>query len=255
MLDHFQRTRKLYRDEVAPILEFSSKQRLDIMAALASGKKVLDVGCVDHDAGAMNSKEWFLHGRLADTAASVKGLDYEHDGVRGMREMGFDVVQGDSENFDLGEKFDMVVAGQIFEHLTNHRGALDSMRRHLNDGGAAVISVPNSGGLFYFAATLIFGHETDSWDHTCMFTPINFFVLLRKCGFAAKRIVLCQPSGTTYIHDSPWQRATAAVGNSVYRAACLLRKSFAREMVIVAEPCADNDAAPPISAEGQNSRR
>lgn len=232
-------------------MEFSSKQRLDILASLARGKKVLDIGCVDHEVGGRDAKsEWFAHARIAQTAASVTGLDYDKEGVREMCEMGFDAVHANAENFDLGEKYDIVTAGEVLEHIPNHRGALNSIRRHLAADGKLVVTVPNSGGIFYLACSLVYGHETDGWDHTCMFTPVTISVLLKKCGFRAKRIILCQPFGGSYDHKVLWMKIAAAAGNFVYRIACMLRMCFARYLIVVAEPCDDEqNTAPTASAE------
>lgn len=229
-------SRKFHREKVAPILEFSSRKRLDIVVDIAKGAKVLDMGCVGHEAPEKEGDEWSLHSRLLRAASSVKGLDYDREGVEAMCKMGYDVVAADAENFDLGEKFDMVVAGEFVEHITNHRGFLNSVRGCLNDGGKLVLTTPNSNGLFYFASTLVFGHEIDGiGDHTCMFTPLTISVMLRKCGFRPTRIILCQPFAM-YNHKSLLMRAVATMGNIVYRAACILRRGYASKLIVVAEP-------------------
>ena len=237
MIDHFAITRKFWRAEVVPLLEFSTMHRLDILASLVGGKRILDIGCIDHDVvNRTAASDNLPHARLVKAAASVKGLDYLPEGVERMRKMGFDVVDGNAENFDLGGKFDAVVAGEVVEHLCNHRGFLDSARRHLNEDGELILTVPNSGGLFYFACNVLFGHETDSWDHTCMFTPTNISVLLQKCGFRARRIILCQPAARSYEHNRLWMRFLASAGNIAYRLACFVRVSFARQLIVVAKP-------------------
>lgn len=237
-INHFERTRNVYRDEVAPILEFSPRHRVDQLISLAAGKKVLDLGCVDHEIGNTNS-EHFLHGRLAQAAKSIKGLDYELSEIQSLLDLGFNVEQGDVENFDLrGEKFDIVIAGEIIEHLTNPRGMLDSARKHLNEGGKMVISTSNGIGLFYFASTLLFGHEIDSWDHTCLYTPITMTRLLKKCGYRTERVVLYQPIAP-YPHNKAWMHLAAKMGNMAYRVATVMRKNFARSFMVIAEPIPD----------------
>lgn len=241
MLDHFSRTRRFFRDKVAPVLQFSKLQRMDIVASLVGGKSVLDIGCADHEIDGRAADSAILpHALLARAAKSVKGLDYEAEEVCKMREMGFDVVQGNAEGFDLSEKFDAIVAGEVVEHLCNHRGFLESARRHLNDDGKLIITVPNSGGCFYIACTLLFGHETDGWDHTCMFTPTNISVLLKKCGYQTEKIILSQPPGLTYPHNSLWMRLASSAGNFVYRLACVLRINFSRHLIVVAKPVKHN---------------
>jgi 2-polyprenyl-3-methyl-5-hydroxy-6-metoxy-1,4-benzoquinol methylase len=82
-----------------------------------------------------DEKAWRLHGLIAERAASVVGVDYDRQAVEQLRAKGFDVRVGNVENLDLGRRYEVVVAGELFEHLTNHRSFLDSVRRHLAPGG------------------------------------------------------------------------------------------------------------------------
>jgi hypothetical protein len=46
----------------------------DLLAARVTGQRVLDLGCVEHDAARAATDTW-LHAHLVRTAASVVGLD------------------------------------------------------------------------------------------------------------------------------------------------------------------------------------
>ena len=59
---------------------------------------------------------------LKDAASEALGFDYEEAEVAKLRDMGFDAVAGDATNFDLDRKFDVVVAGEILEHVLSARG-------------------------------------------------------------------------------------------------------------------------------------
>ena len=92
------------------------------------GKSVLDIGCV----AANRLQE--LHLQLRQVATSCVGMDISKaDGV----------VHGDAQNFDLGRTFEVIVAGEVIEHLADLRGFLNSAARSLVQGGRLIITTPN----------------------------------------------------------------------------------------------------------------
>jgi SAM-dependent methyltransferase len=63
--------------------------------------------------------------------------------VKVLNAKGFDVVLADAQNFDLGRTFDVIVAGDIIEHLGDLNGFLTSCKKHLRPNGRLLISTPN----------------------------------------------------------------------------------------------------------------
>jgi SAM-dependent methyltransferase len=58
------------------------------------------------------------------------------------------LIQGNAENFDLGQgRFDLVVSFQVIEHLYNPGAMLDKVRAHLKPGGVFLVTTPNLSGL------------------------------------------------------------------------------------------------------------
>jgi SAM-dependent methyltransferase len=58
------------------------------------------------------------------------------------------LIQGNAENFDLGQgRFDLVVSFQVIEHLYNPGAMLDKVRAHLKPGGIFLVTTPNLSGL------------------------------------------------------------------------------------------------------------
>lgn len=58
------------------------------------------------------------------------------------------LIQGNAENFDLGQgRFDLVVSFQVIEHLYNPGAMLDNVRAHLKPGGLFLVTTPNLSGL------------------------------------------------------------------------------------------------------------
>lgn len=107
------------------------------------GKKVLDLGCVQHDARFALSKKW-LHKAILDVAAEVHGLDLDETGVASLEEMGYKSISvGDAQNFELKQSYDIIVAGDLIEHLHNVGGFLESCTRHMTEDSKLIICTPN----------------------------------------------------------------------------------------------------------------
>ena len=234
-MDHFKATRSFYLDKVKPKIKYSRRGRIDILLDYVEDKRVLDLGCVEHDVVIEEKPDWWLHGLIKKRAKSVLGVDYDNAAVDCLKSRGYDVCTADVENMDLNNQFDVVVAGELFEHLTNHRSFLDSVSRHLNSEGLFIASMPNANSLNYFMQSLIYGHEVDAWDHTSFFTPLTLCVMLKKCGFTPEEIVLYQPD-EIYHHEQHIRRIFAYLFNRFQQAICWMRPSLARGLIIVARP-------------------
>jgi 2-polyprenyl-3-methyl-5-hydroxy-6-metoxy-1,4-benzoquinol methylase len=153
------------------------KTRYEIIKTLVKGKDVLDLGCVNHDAKT-ESDEFWLHKFLIKHAKKVTGLDNDKKELEKLNRKGYRIIYGDAENFDLKKKFDVVVAGELIEHLSNPGNFLQSCKRNLKDDGIIIITTPNA---FSFRNHLrgVFGGVVPTNDeHTFWFTPIT---LKRLC--------------------------------------------------------------------------
>jgi len=103
---------------------------------------ILDIGCVQHTLKNIKSDSW-LHGRLAERFNDVVGIDYLEEEIQELKKLGYNVKYGDAENFELNEKFDTIVAGELIEHLSNPGKFLDCCRKHLKDNGKLILTTPN----------------------------------------------------------------------------------------------------------------
>ena len=170
--------------EVSAVIETrTSKERIEnFIAALVSGKKVLDVGCVDHMAKRETQSTW-LHRHLADRASSILGLDILEDEVRQLAAKGYRVVCGDALTVDLSDQFDVIVAGELIEHVDNPGGFVANMARHLKPDGMFVITTPNPFYAYHFIEFMVTSPE-GRWnpEHVSWFCPFVIENLLKRHG-------------------------------------------------------------------------
>lgn len=119
-------------------------QKQMLLTHLAAGKSVLDIGCIDHSADAALSLDisW-PHGRLRNVATEVVGVDILAEDAARLNGLGYDIRVGDAEAFDLGRTFDLVIAGDIIEHLGRPADLLETMARHMHADSLGVITTPN----------------------------------------------------------------------------------------------------------------
>lgn len=110
-----------------------------VMLSLIGGsKRVLDVGCAAGD----------LARALRARGCTVSGVELDADASRAAAPDLARLVVGDLAQLDLAEAFtgtlfDVVVFGDVLEHLTDPLRTLRQVRPLLAQGGYVVVSVPN----------------------------------------------------------------------------------------------------------------
>ena len=162
--------------------------RIAYLRGLAAGKRVIHIGFADaryrdlHDA----NDRW-LHAHLAEVTTSLVGLDLDEQGVVEARERGMEAYSVDCCNpaavAALGlEPADLVIAGEIIEHLDAPGLFLDALRPLCADDGTLVITTPNAAGWVNPLASLL-SYEVNHPDHMVMFTWFTLTNLLRRHGW------------------------------------------------------------------------
>ena len=123
-------------------------QRLEFINEICSGKKVLHLGCTNapYTREAIDS-DMLLHFELEKIAASVYGLDADADGLATLRSHGTkNLYLADLEDLgslDLNESFDVIVAGEMIEHLNNPGLFLNGIKRFMNAETKLLITTIN----------------------------------------------------------------------------------------------------------------
>ncbi len=113
-----------------------------------------------------DSESELAHRHLAKTAKSCLGVDVLSEEVEYLNSLGFNVVCLDLTRETLPQKFDLVVCGDVVEHLDAPGPFLSSISKLLRPGGKLVITVPNPWYINNLLKTFLNGSPlVDSVDH------------------------------------------------------------------------------------------
>jgi methionine biosynthesis protein MetW len=119
---------------------YSSHAQILRLVGEGNGRRLLDVGSAQGVLAQRFTERNFevtcIEGN-AELAAAAKGKC--HQMIVADLDQGLPALTG---------QFDVIVYGDILEHLKNPSGVLESLNRHLNPSGKVVISVPNFVHLF-----------------------------------------------------------------------------------------------------------
>jgi SAM-dependent methyltransferase len=118
--------------------------KADFIVGLCRDKRVLDVGCIERssEAALALGDDW-LHHRISRVARATVGLDLLERDAAVLNARGYDVRTGNAERFDLGDRFDVVVASDLIEQLSDIGSFLNSAKRHMRPDSLFVITTPN----------------------------------------------------------------------------------------------------------------
>ncbi len=136
-------------------------------------KNVLDIGCVGI-ANTHGHREW-LNGLIRRSARFVFGIDNNIEGIKRLKKRGYSCAVADAEDFSLPYKFDVVVASEIIEHLSNNGQFLDGVKRHLHRDGLLILTTPNARFPSHFILS-----KSHVEGHVCTFTMQLLCHLLQR---------------------------------------------------------------------------
>lgn len=208
--------------------------RINYIVGLCKGKRVLDVGCGDHDIAHEHQPDW-LHKNICKVARETVGLEYDVELADSLVKLGYNVIHGDAQTIDLSERFgtfDIVVLGEIIEHVVNPGTLLLNMRRHLAPGGMIVLSTPNATAFSNFLQVLFIGHEHLNDDHTMGFTKKNMDAFLAKLGFEVIDFRYCNYALYRY-HKTSLLQLQAYLTYPLYILMSLLRSGFSHDLIYI----------------------
>jgi SAM-dependent methyltransferase len=178
---------------VTEMLEISTRfvpDRLQFLCGLCRGRSVLHLGFADalvYEESLATRRHIHQALREAGASGAVFGLDIDAAVVEHFRREWGDpnLIVGDAEDLpalSLARAFDIVVAGELVEHLSNPGRFLTGVGRLLAPDGRLVLTTPNGIGLKYFLHAAA-GRDRSHPDHALLFSFSTLNTLLARHGF------------------------------------------------------------------------
>jgi SAM-dependent methyltransferase len=174
--------------------------RTEHLVAAVRGRRAVHVGFVDSGCWDYHDRfDTWLHAHLDREAASLVGLDLDAAGVERAREKGFAAHAVDCCDagavaaLDL-EPADVVIAGEVIEHLDASGPFLQGLHALLRPGGRLVVTTPNASGLLNAAAAALVGWEVNHPDHVTLYSYFTLSNLLERHGWAVEEVATYVPT-------------------------------------------------------------
>jgi len=160
--------------------KFSSHDK--ILNLVEKNKKVLDVGCASG----------YLAFFLKEKGCVVEGVDTDSESIKEAMNYCKAYVLDISKE-EIKGKYDVIILGDILEHLEYPDKILSKLKENLNKDGYVVISLPNIVNI-YPRLKILFGHfdyeETGIFDktHLKFFTRKSLKELVSNTGYKIERL-------------------------------------------------------------------
>lgn len=211
--------------------KYSSHSRI-IEIVRKSGKKlkILDVGCASGYIGKELGKDYYLIGIEEDRkSARIANKFYNK----------LFIIDIEKEDFRTEDEFDIIILGDVLEHLKDPLGVLIKMKKFLKAGGQIIISLPNIAFIF-FRVSLLFGNfdymDKGPMDkgHLRFFTLKTSNKLVRDAGLRIENIYFIPiplPLIFSFVSEGNIFYLVHIINNLITQ---LWKKMFTYQFVIVA---------------------
>ncbi|PKL70339.1 MAG: hypothetical protein CVV30_02985 [Methanomicrobiales archaeon HGW-Methanomicrobiales-1] len=173
------------------------------------GKSILDLGCIRHNAEFAKKDPNWLHQKIKEVAKNVIGIDYLENEVKKLKDMGYDIRFGDvTQPLTFNERFDVIVAGDIIEHLSNFDGFFENCLKYLKDDGILIISTPNPFFTDEFHYVSFKRNYIINPEHTCWIDPQALSQLSQRYNLAITEL---------HFIKNPWSLKNLICENENYQ--------------------------------------
>jgi hypothetical protein len=129
--------------------KFELVQRVEFIKKACAGKKVLHLGCTNYPyTKEALDNEMLLHFELEKEARELYGFDFDERGLQILQKSGAkNLFRADLEKLEevaLNETFDVIIAGEMIEHLSNPGLFLRGIKRFMNRETNLIITTINA---------------------------------------------------------------------------------------------------------------
>lgn len=184
-------------DWLHPLPGTAAVDREDALVEAARGRRTVHVGFVDeHLLETRIATGTWLHARLGAVADSLVGLDVAEQGVDWARRNGYEAYAVDAQSADAVRALglapaDVVIAGEVIEHLDAPGPFFRAMRELVGPEGRLVVTTPNQANFLAWLVPLT-GREAMHPDHMVAFSVRTLAAIGERNGWTVESIVYYQ---------------------------------------------------------------
>lgn len=173
-------------------------QRVDYILSQCEGKRVLHLGCTNWPYTEDSlAKGTLLHSGIRERCSELYGIDADEAGLELLREKGFENLYAANlealEDCEITSTFDLVIAGEMIEHLNNPGLFLNGIKRFLAPGSDLLITTVNA---YCFVRNVLYafkGHGGENEpvhpDHVAYYSYWTLSLLLKRHGYENTEIL------------------------------------------------------------------
>jgi len=163
------------------------RDRIEFILQACTGKSVLHLGCADWPFTENRAKkDTFLHRMITKVSSNTVGVDINGRAIEIMKSYGIDnVIAIDAEtslNKSVGGTYDVIVAGEILEHVLNPGLLLESIKKVMRRDSILILTTPNFCPIKRIPR-LLFRIEEVHPDHLYYFSYSTLSKLLQLSGY------------------------------------------------------------------------
>ncbi len=159
-----------------------------------AGKRVLHLGCADHPFTDQRDGQ-LLHAQLERVVSDLWGVDQSAEGIAALITRGFSsLVVTDVERLEPTQfpgRFDVIVAGELIEHLANPGAFLQAVKLLMGPETELVLTTPNASAAKVFLRALLGGEKVHP-EHQCYFSYFTIAQALERAGLEPQEIAYYQ---------------------------------------------------------------
>lgn len=167
-------------------------QRVPFILDSVKDKSVLHLGCTNYPYTEQSIKSGtFLHKEIGRSSAELFGFDSDQRGIDLLESLGYEnLFKADLENLGqtrLSRTFDVIIAGEMIEHLLNPGLFLQGIKQFMRDDSTMILTTVNAYSVFRFVIYSLRGNrginEPVHPDHVAYYSYRTLNRLLELSGF------------------------------------------------------------------------
>ncbi len=197
--------------------KFEMVNRVQFIKNACVGKKVLHLGCTDYPfTKEVIKNQMLLHFELDKVANGLYGFDFDKRGIKILADAGVKNLYVSNleklEEVDLDETFDVIIAGEMIEHLSNPGLFLKGIQRFMNPTTNLIITTINA---YCGMRMLTYGfrgrggaHEPVHPDHVAYYSYSTLKVLIERENLRVNRFAFYN-TGEEHRKLAAWKQKLA----------------------------------------------